>query len=594
MDISSKKGRLLFAVYRGFCWFLRNTHHAFTLLKWLSTGQFAQAGRALLPYYRQYVPARLRTMIPDRMRRAAQRWIRIKQPWNVKINYANWIVKNDMLTDQDRLLIRKHITSFKHEPKFSILMPLSNTRPKYLSQAIESVLNQIYQDWELCIVCDGSTKREMHALMEKYSQRDSRIRPHSPSRNGSISDRINMALEMATGDWIALMNPDDVLSEHALYLVADILNREPDVAIIYSDHDHIDAKGRHRNPYFKPDWDYDLFLGQNYINPLCAYRADLVHRAGGARKEVEGAHDWDFELRILESAPDAMVHHIPFILCHQRAKDGTFAKSSPANVVNAAQRAVNEHFIRTKQGAVALPKGSSSHLRIKWSIPANHPLVSIIIPTKDQYKLLQTCIDGLVNRTNYRPLEIIVVDNGSSEPDTLAFLAEIGLRENIKVMQDPLPFNFARLVNLGVTASSGDICVLLNNDVDVINPEWLDEMVSHSLRPDVGAVGAKLYYSNNTLQHGGVILGIYNSAGSVAAHAHHFLPRKSSGYFGSLILSHCSSCVTAACLATRRMVYDSLGGFNEQDLAVSFNDVDFCLRLRQAGYRIIWTPHAEL
>lgn len=581
-------------LHRGLQWLLRNTRRAFKLLWWLATGQFSRAGQALLPYYQRYMPLCVKQMVPDRVRRTAQRWIMIEPPWNVKIDYAEWIARNDTLSEQDRLLIRNHIESFKNKPKFSILMPVNNNRPGYLGQAINSLRTQLYRDWELCIVGDASTRGKVRTIIEECTQGDSRIRAQFLDKSVSTSDRTNTALEMATGDWIALMDPHDVLSEHALYLLAEAVNGQPDAALIYSDHDQIDARGQRANPYFKPDWDYDLFLGQNYINPLCVYRADLTRQVGGIRERFEGAQDWDFALRVLEAAPDAKVHHIPFILCHQRAEDGTLSQTSPASAVDAAQQAVNEHLKQTGSTAAALTQADSNYLRIKWSTPANHPLASIIIPTKDQCKLLQTCIDGLVNRTSYRPLEIIIVDNGSSEPDAVAFLAEIQSRENIKVVEDSQPFNFAHLVNLGVTASSGNICVLLNNDVDVINPDWLDEMVSHTLRPEVGAVGAKLYYPNNTLQHGGVILGIHNVAGSIAGHAHRLAPRESPGYFNQLNLTHSVSSVTAACLAVRREAYNKVGGFNEEDLAVSFNDVDYCLRLRQAGYRIIWTPYAEL
>jgi GT2 family glycosyltransferase len=590
MDVSNRKPRLPPAMYRGFYWFLLNTRRALTLLRWLSSGQFSRAGQALLPYYRRYVPLRVRQRVPGRLRRIVMGII-AEQFCEEKVEYLEWITRNDGLSDQDRLLIRSHIASFKSKPKLSVLMPVSNARVRYLRQAIESILNQLYQDWELCIVYDMSTKREMRAITEEYGKKDSRVRLRFLSINGGVCDCTNTALEMASGDWIVFMNPDDTLSEHALYLIADAANNELDAAIVYSDHDDIDAKGHRGNPYFKPDWDYDLLLGQNYVNPLCAYRADLAHRVGGIREEFEGAQDWDFTLRFLELAANSEVHHIPFIIYHRRVTGDTLSKRSLASAVDVAQRAVNGHFKRTGRPAAAFPQGHSNYLRVKWSLPAQPPLVSIIIPTKDQCQLLQTCIDGLVNRTHYEPLEIVVVDNGSSEPDALAFLAKLRLRENVKVVEDSRPFNFARLVNLGVANSSGEICVLLNNDVDVINPDWLDEMVSHALRPEVGAVGAKLYYPDNKLQHGGVILGI---AGEAGGFVHEFVPRKSPGYFDRLNLTHSLSSVTGACLATRRTLYDSVGGFNEQDLAISLSDIDFCLKVRRAGYCVIWTPHAEL
>ncbi len=602
MDMSRMREKLLSALYRRSSWFLRNARRAFTLLAWLCTGQFTRAGQALLPCCRSFVPMRIQTMIPYRLRAALRRRFEAAPPSTrsqpqsqaASIDYSEWIARNDTLSDHDRILIRDHIASFKNRPKISMVMLVYNTRTEYLQQAIDSVVGQLYQDWELHIVHNGPTSRDIGAVVRNYSQKDVRIRPHSLSPNGGVCAAINTALEMATRDWIILMDPDDLLSEHALYLVAEAANSQPDAAILYSDHDHITATGQRVDPYFKPDWDYDLFLGQNYINPLCAYRGELVHRVGGIREGFGGAQYWDFAFRILEAAPDAKVHHLPFILYHRRVKDVTSPQPSTASAAAAAKRVVNEHFRRTGRAAVALPLGHAIHLRTKWELPKKRPLVSIIIPTKDQCKLLQTCIDGLLNRTDYRPLDIVIVDNGSSEPDALAFLARIQSKADVNVVHDPRPFNFSRLVNLGVAASSGEICVLLNNDVDIINPDWLDEMVSHALRPEVGAVGAKLYYPNDTLQHGGVILGVYHVAGSIAGHAHRLLPRESRGYFSRLNLTHSLSCVTAACLATRRELYDRVFGFNEQDLAISFNDVDFCLRVRQAGYKVIWTPNAEL
>ncbi|WP_051331618.1 glycosyltransferase [Methylocaldum szegediense] len=509
---------------------------------------------------------------------------------NEKIDYCDWIAENDTLSDHDRILIRWHIESFEYKPRFSILMPVYNTPKAYLRQALESVIGQLYQDWELCAVDDASTSAEVRGLLDEYARKDRRIKPYFRKENGGVSACTNTALDLASGDWVVLVDHDDVLSEHALYLLAEAINVDPDTAIVYSDEDRIDTMGRRSRHYFKPDWDYDLFLGQNLISRLAAYRTDLARRVGGFRKGFEGSHDWDFAFRILETASDLKVRHVPFILCHRRE---TADKCSPASLV-AAQRTVNEHFARTGQTATASPVGHLNHLRIRRNLPAQRPLVSIVIPTKDQCGLLRTCIDGLVNRTDYQPIEIIIVDNGSSEPDALAFLAEMRTRENVKVVDDPAPFNFSRLVNRGVAVSSGDVCVLLNNDVDVINPEWLSEMVGHALRPEVGAVGAKLYYADDTLQHGGVILGIYNARGSVGEHVHRTVPRNSPGYANRLNLTHSLSCVTGACIATRREIYDAVGGFNEQDLAVSYNDVDFCLRVRQAGYKIIWTPHAEL
>lgn len=506
------------------------------------------------------------------------------------IDYYKWIQGNDTLSDKDRSLIRNHIKSFDSNPKFSVLMPVYNTKGEYLRQAIDSVLGQLYENWELCIVDDSSTSTEVHNILREYEEKDSRIRPSFRQENGGISACTNTALEMASGDWIVLLDHDDLLSEHALYLVTDVINENPNAAIIYSDEDRIDSEGRRSAPYFKPDWDYDLFLGQNLISHLGAYRTDLAQKVRGFREGFEGSQDWDFALRVVEIIRESEIYHIPFILYHWREIDASFSNSSSELARDAAQRLVNEHFERTNQSARANSEGHSSFQSIKRELPLKCPHVSVIIPTKDQSGLLMTCIDGLFNRTDYEPIEIIIVDNGSSEQDALEFLENVQSNNNVRVVKDPGPFNFSRLVNNGIAGSSGEVCVLLNNDTKIINSGWLDEMVSHAIRPEVGAVGAKLYYSDNTIQHGGVILGI----GGVADHAYRDEKREYPGYGHRLLLTQSLSCVTAACMAVKRDVFNEIGGLNEKDLTVAYNDVDLCIRIRQAGYKIIWTPQAEL
>ena len=554
------------------------------------TAQYWRAALlALLAYYRRCLPIswriRLFTHLPvwlqHRLFEVRSRIIR---------SYENWILQNDILSDDDRRLISIDIASFWSKPRFSILMPICVESVTHLQEAIDSVRGQLYEEWELCAVADASSSQEVRKAFDGYAQSDSRIRIRYREVDGGISACVNTALEMATGEWIVLMDHDDRLAEHALYLVAEAINRDPNLAIIYSDVDHIDEKGRRSNPYFKPDWDYDLFLGQNLINRLGAYRTDLTRRAGGFREGLEGSQEWDFAFRFLDANPCARVHHVPFVLYHWRQMSPSFSATLVTGAIDTAQRAVNDHLTRSGEAAVAISAPQSGYLRIKRTLPPQSPLVSVVIPTKDRCDLLRKCVDGLVNRTSYKPVEIVIVDNGSTDPDALKFLAELRVIRNFVIVEDGGSFNFSRLVNRGVAASSGDVCVLLNNDIDIINDDWLAELTSHALRPEVGAVGAKLYYSDGRLQHGGVILGIAGGA----AHQYRFCAGDSHGYFGRLKLTHSLSCVTAACLATRRAVYDEVGGFEEKHLAVAFNDVDFCIRIREAGYKIIWTPHAEL
>jgi GT2 family glycosyltransferase len=436
-------------------------------------------------------------------------------------------------------------------------------------------------------VADSSVAPATLSTVEDAARSDSRIKLSYVESDATVAARVNEALAGATGEWVVMLDQHDVLAEHALYLVADAVNADPDAAIVYSDEDEIDGDGRRSRPYFKPDWDYDLLLGTNLLGHLAAYRTELVREAGGVREGFDGALERDLALRVLELAQAGNVHHVPFVLYHRRRREDS--KASRGNAREAAQRAVSEHLARTGQAAIATALPDSNDLRIRRELRGEHPLVSAVIPTRDQHERLLTCLDGLLNRTDYEPLELVVVDNGSTEPDARSLLEELRSGGSAVVVEDHGPFNFSRLCNAGVTASRGDVVVLLNNDIEVIDGGWLEEMVSHAVRPEVGAVGAKLHYADGRLQHGGVILG----RGAIAGHVDLGARPDDPGYFGRLTLTRGVSCVTAACLATRREVYDEVGGFDER-LAVEYNDVDFCIRVRQAGYRIVWTPYAEL
>jgi O-antigen biosynthesis protein len=577
----------------------RGTRRVAGLVSEASTIFLGKIIMRLLPYYRRYLPERIRRFILCMLASAMEAQLRaaVKHPavpehLGVATDYQKWLLHNDTLTDEDRGLIRARIASFQNRPTFSILMPVYNTPLQYLCEAIDSVVSQLYEHWELCIVDDASVSVGVRKALQRYAQNDCRVKVHVSDATAGVSSCLNKALEMAMGEWIVPMDHDDTIAEHALYLVAEAINSRPSLTIIYSDEDRIDQRGRRSRPYFKPDWDYDLFLGQNMICHLVVYRAEIAHRIGGFRNGFEGSHDWDFSLRVVEASGNDQVHHIPFILYHARQTSQTFSYASLPRATDAARRALTEHLMRTDQPAdvTAVEVDKSWYFRVKRSVPLPNPLVSFIIPTRDNRKLLQACIDGLVNRTKYDPFEIVIVDNNTTEADARSFLNDLRSRPGFRILKDNGSFNFSRLINQGVAASSGEICVLLNNDIDVIAPDWLEEMVAHASRPEVGVVGAKLYYEDDTLQHGGVILGI----GGVAAHQHKSAARTAHGYFGRLHLVHSLSCVTAACLAARRSVYEEVGGFDEKNLAIALNDVDFCIRVRQAGYKIIWTPHAEL
>ena len=507
------------------------------------------------------------------------------------IDYEEWIALNDTIIDSDRELIQMRITAMAERPIFSIVMPVYETRIEHLREAIDSVTAQLYPNWELCIADDASPSPEVRTTLEAYAAADERIKVTYRASNGGIAACSNSALDLATGPWVVLMDHDDVLAIHALYMVAERLARHPDSAIVYSDEDHIDDDSLRSTPYFKPDWNPELLLGQNFINHLGAYRTDLVKQAGGFRIGLEGSQDWDLALRVLALAPAAAVQHIPFVLYHWRQTATAFSHKSLTRARESGARAVGEHVTATDTEAIVRPDTLSPYLLTTPVLRDDQsPLVSVVIPTRDQLSLLRTCLDGVLGRTDYPHIEVVVVDNGSTNAETLEFLDDLQRSPRIQVIRQPGAFNFSRLINAGVAAASGSICLLLNNDINVIEDQWLRAMVAYARRHDVGAVGAKLLYADGAIQHAGVIVGI----GGVAGHGHVRYPRDSAGYFGHLRLTREVSAVTAACLAVRRDVFLSVRGFDETNLAIAFNDVDFCLRLRAHGYRNIWTPAAEL
>ena len=412
------------------------------------------------------------------------------------------------------------------------------------------------------------------------------------TRNGHISEATNSAFELAEGEWIALLDHDDLLRSHALAEVALEIDRHPEAELIYSDEDKLDAKGKRYEPNFKPDFSRELFRSQNYLNHLTVHRAKNVRAVGGWRQGFEGSQDYDLSLRIFERVDARNIRHIPKILYHWRAVKGSTASSGgeKSYAYEAGLRALQEHVSRMKLDATVEPVPDVPFYRLRFAVPEPRPLVSLIIPTRDKLDLLRGCVKSILTKTTYKPFEIIVVDNGSVEAETLAYFRKIRRRKNVRVLSWDRPFNYSALNNFAVSQSKGAIVGLINNDIEVISPDWLTEMVSWAVQEDIGCVGAKLYYANDTIQHAGVILGI----GGVAGHSHKYFPRHHIGYYSRLKLVQNLSAVTGACLLVRKTVYEKIGGLDEKHLTVAFNDVDFCIRVREAEYRNVWTPYAEL
>jgi glycosyltransferase involved in cell wall biosynthesis len=488
--------------------------------------------------------------------------------------------------------MRAALGTLPQRPLFSILMPTYNTQPSWLRRAIDSILAQTYPDWELCVADDASTAPEIRLILGNYAARDPRIKVQFRPTNSGIAAASNTALAMATGDFIALVDHDDELRQDALFHIACEINRHPDAELIYSDEDKINARGYRCDPYFKPDWNYDLFLSHNLITHLAAYRTARVREIGGFRSGFEGAQDYDLALRFVIGLPAGEIRHIPRLLYHWRQHAGSTAYSPAAKAYApaAARRAIAEHLRTRGIDAEVLPApGAPQCHRVKYLLPNPPPLVTVIIPTRNRIDLLKPCVESILSRTAYAGFDILIIDNGSDEPETIGYLDSLAAVPRITIRRDNRSFNFSALMNAAVAQARGEVIILMNNDIEAIDNDWLSEMVSHAVRPEIGAVGARLWYPDFTLQHGGIVLGI----GAVAGHAHKRLRRGLHGHAHRAILIQDFSAVTGACLAVRKAVYREVGGLDET-LAVAFNDVDFCLRVGAVGYRVLWTPYAEL
>lgn len=506
-------------------------------------------------------------------------------------SYQAYIDGYDTLSQTDEIAIKKHIESFDRKPLISIVMPTYNPPLGYLREAIQSVRNQLYDNWELCIADDCSTDEQVRAYLSSLTTTDRRIKVQFRKENGHISAASNTAIALATGEFSALLDQDDLLPPHALYHVALEIIQHPDVNVIYSDEDKIDDLGTRSDPYFKSGWNPDLFLSHNMISHLGVYRTALLRELNGFRIGYEGSQDYDLALRCVKASRFDQIRHIPRVLYHWRVHQGSTASNPGAKnyAYDAALRAIKDH-IADIPGATAEPGEHIGTYRVRYPLPAVRPKVSLLIPTRDGYKVLKKCIDSILRKTRYINFEIVIIDNQSRDKDTLEYLKQVARNEKVKVFSYDAPFNYSAINNFAEKLASGEIIGLLNDDVEVIAPDWLDEMVAHALRPEVGIVGAKLLYSDGFVQHAGVVVGI----GGFAGHAHRLHPGTHPGHAGRAILTQNFSAVTGACLVVRRDVYAQLGGLNEADLTVAFNDIDFCLRAGEAGLRVVWTPHALL
>ncbi|HEV2859954.1 MAG TPA: glycosyltransferase [Pyrinomonadaceae bacterium] len=470
--------------------------------------------------------------------------------------YREWVERHDTLTDADRRRIAELSEALPRKPLISVLMPVYNVDEVWLRLALESVLRQLYTRWELCVADDRSTKPHVRRVLEEYAARDERVRVVFREENGHISRASNSALEMARGEYVALLDHDDELAEHALYLVAREINAHPEADLIYSDEDIIED-GARVAPFFKPDWSPDFFLSLNMISHLGVYRTSLVRDIGGFREGYEGSQDYDLALRVTERVPASHVRHIPHILYHWRRIPGSVALGAGEKEYahSAARRAIASHLERRGVGAEAADGPGVLH-RVVYPVPSPPPLVSLILAAQGG-----EAVEALLARTDYEAVEVLLIDEATPA-----------------------------LMNAAAAGARGELLCVMAEPLRPADGGWLWEMAGQALRHEIGVVGAKILRPDDTIGHAGLILG----AGGVAAPAHEGFLGRSFGHNARTRVTQNFSAVSGACLVTRRAVFDEAGGFDASGLPRLYWDVDFCLRVRARGYRVLWTPYAEL
>ena len=504
-------------------------------------------------------------------------------------HYSQWLNQYGDLTSEMESRMKNNLNGFLYKPVFSILLPTYNTKRKWLLEAVQSVRDQIYPNWELCISDDCSPNPEVRETIKQLAADDERIKYVFREVNGHISANTNNALEIAKGEFVVLLDHDDLLSKDALYQAVKSLQENMYANYIYSDEDKITEQGEQYDPYFKPDWNPDLLLHQNYLSHLSIIRRSVLNEIGGFRIGVEGSQDWDVALRVTRSVPADSIVHIPHVLYHWRAVAGSTAKAlDQKEYIQESQYDVLKSHFDALQISVKITLNEVNYWDIDYPIPDPQPLVSIIIPTRNQKCLLKKCVDSILSLTKYRNYEILIVDNRTDEDDAKIYLNSISLNPSVRVLEYDREFNFSGINNYAVSQAKGSLIVFMNNDIEVLTESWLNDMVSLAIREDTGAVGAKLLYPNGTIQHAGVILGV----GGVANHAYLGAPAEVVGQMGRARIVQDMSAVTAACLVIEKSKFMKVNGFNEIDLKIAFNDVDFCLKLLEEGYRNVWTPKA--
>ncbi len=522
---------------------------------------------------------------------------RNKKTLSINQQYQIWLDKN---FPKERELNKQKLISnkFKYRPKISIITPVYNTQDKFLRECIESVLNQTYDNWELCLVDDASTKPSVKKILEEYRKKDKKIKVSYRKKNGHICRTSNDALKLASGEFIALLDHDDILWPNALFEVVKLLNGKPNTQFVYSDEDKLDEQGNHIDPFFKPDWSPDYLRSINYITHFTLIKKELIDKVGGFRPNYEGAQDWDLFLRTtreLEKDVRAIQHLSTVLYSWRKSPDSTasekYVKQVKSYAYKSQKKALEEDLKERGFTGKVLATEYLGLWRVKYDIIGN-PLVSIIIPTKDQYQYISKCLSSILQKTTYKNYEIIIVDTGSTDKKVFKLYEQMK-----KVLYWHKQFNFAAVCNFAAKQSKGEYLLFLNNDTEIITPNWIESLLEHAQRKEIGAVGCKLLYPNNTIQHAGVIFNPKNKLDGITLPDHAF-KGYTNGFDHNLFNSRIYGvsnylAVTGACVMINKLKYFAASKLDEK-FKIAFNDVDLCLKLFQQGYYNIYTPFSIL
>ena len=506
-----------------------------------------------------------------------------------EIPYSKWIERHLPTKGE---LEKERRTKFDFQPMISIVVPAYKTPEKYLRRLAECVKEQTYPNWQLCISDGSGADSPIRKLLQELAAQDERIKVVFSEKPLQISENTNQALAVAQGDFIAFADHDDELTPHALFSCVKALNEHPGIRVLYSDEDKMSMDGhKFFQPHFKPDYNPDLLCTVNYICHLFVVKRELLDQVGMLRSAYDGAQDYDFVFRCVEAVKDQEIYHIPKILYHWRCHEDFTAENpeSKGYAFEAGKRAIEAHYERIGISAQVFPGEFPGLYRTRF-LRDRDPLISIIIPNKDHIDDLKRCMNAIDSKSTYKNYEYVIVENNSTDPATFQYYKDLE-KENPKarVVYWDGPFNFSAINNFGAKYARGEYFLLLNNDTEIINPDCLEELLGYCMRSDVGGVGARLYYEDDTIQHAGVVIGF----GGIAGHCFVMQPRGTTGYCHRIICAQDYSAVTAACMMVKKEAFEKVGGLSE-DLAVAFNDIDFCLKLRKAGYLIVYNPYAEL